>query len=742
MPRLFFSSNGGSGGSDTNDSGHLTLGTRFSVTAAGGKLVGYRFRYAAGVSIPSNVAQFALYDAATQLQVATSLVTGVAVVAGTSADGGWYTIDLPAPINLVQNKEYVATVFMPSNFRSMARPALSGTTQADRGFLHHLGCRFVVSGTAAMVWPSNTSSAYYYIEPIVQVPHQSSFSGVDGDWTFDYGNATELFANGWSFTTPAGVNTSSGTAVYSETGITIDPNSDGTSDVLHRALPADWTSIKVKLVANPAGVAGRNVRMGFRNNTEQMFLGVSHNGIPSDGGNSAYDQTFGAWFMTDRGYNLANLGADIPRWMRIDRDPVTELLTYMFSLNGIDWLIPIHGANASDTELATRVPYNIDANTFFISGASPDAWTFKVQEVAVQGTPEPLPVAEGEMRLPDGRRVVRIYKGEQQMSAGYKQDGTWIFQPTMDGEYVAFDITGPSFRPKIGLFSGSTAQCLWTLSDGKVLADGLNPELDFRVSGERQVRLYVRDGNTPAFEQVEVLNLGYDNTEDPGLYGPGPTHNYPPQPVTEITNLIALSGLRMIMGAHSLLQHVPLTNMSDLEFVEFFHAEVEEVDLTGCDSLIRLCLESCRVGDLDLNPVSDTLRDLRWAVQRGLSSPATIAPLSGTMAQMYHYCIRNNDSLVGNLSFTQLPVIEERWDWECDIPSISGTIPNTLRSYQTYGNPYTSSEVDEIYVGLDAAGRTNGLLFIQAGDQTPAAPGSAGATARANLIAKGWTITS
>lgn len=739
MPRLSFASNGSAGGSDTSDGGELTLGTRFRVTAPGGKLVGYRFRYAATV-VPSNVGSFALYDAATQAQVSGSLKTGVSLIAGDSYNGGWYTIELDTPIDLVENKEYVAAAYMPSNFRSMARPALNGTTQPDRGYLDHLGCRYIVNGSAAMAWPSNTSSAYYYIEPVVLVGNKLAFTGVAGSWNFNYANSSQMLADNWSFTTPGGTNTASGSAVYSGSGLTITPNAAGTSDVIHRALPSTWTSIVLKLQANPAGVAGRFVRVGLVNSTESLYLGMNASGIPSSGGSSPYDQTSGAWVMSDRGYALGDLGSS-SRWFRIDRDPVTEQLTYMFSLNGIDWLIPIYGQTINSTDLATDIPNNIDANTLFIAGASPNTWSYKLESLSIQGVPAPLPVAQGEYKLPSGQKVTKIFRGNQQISAGYR-GSTWFFQPVMDGEYVEFDIVGPSFRPKIGLVSGSTAQCLWTLEDGKVLADGLNPTLDFRVSKERKVRLYVRNGNNPAFDQVEILNLGFDSTEDPGQYGPGATHNYPPQSVTVITNLLALSNLKMILAAHSTLKHVPLTNMADLEFVEFFHAEVEEVDLTGCSSLIRLCLESCRVGTLDLNPVKNTLRDLRWAVQRGLSSPATILPLTGVMAQQYHYCVRNNDSMVGNLTFTQLPVVEERWDWECDIASISGTIPNTLRSYQTYGNPYTSAEVDEIYMGLDAAGRTNGVLMLQAGDQTPAAPGPSGVTARNNLIAKGWTITS
>ena len=59
------------------------------------------------------------------------------------------------------------------------------------------------------------------------------------------------------------------------------------------------------------------------------------------------------------------------------------------------------------------------------------------------------------------------------------------------------------------------------------------------------------------------------------------------------------------MAAHSVLADIDFSGMADLEFIECFHSDISTIDLTGCNSLVRLCLESCRVSYLDLNPVSD-----------------------------------------------------------------------------------------------------------------------------------------
>jgi hypothetical protein len=49
------------------------------------------------------------------------------------------------------------------------------------------------------------------------------------------------------------------------------------------------------------------------------------------------------------------------------------------------------------------------------------------------------------------------------------------------------------------------------------------------------------------------------------------------------------------------------------------------------------------------------------------------------------------------------------------------------------------TSVDNILVSLDTAGQSNGVVGISGG--TSAAPGAAGLAAKANLIAKGWSVS-
>ena len=78
----------------------------------------------------------------------------------------------------------------------------------------------------------------------------------------------------------------------------------------------------------------------------------------------------------------------------------------------------------------------------------------------------PPPLASGSLIKGGVAGNLRI--GGQIVTAGYL-NGEWIYQPTMTGDHVAFHLEAPSLRPWIERVPGSTAQCLWTLEDGKVM---------------------------------------------------------------------------------------------------------------------------------------------------------------------------------------------------------------------------------------------------------------------------------
>lgn len=67
------------------------------------------------------------------------------------------------------------------------------------------------------------------------------------------------------------------------------------------------------------------------------------------------------------------------------------------------------------------------------------------------------------------------------------------------------------------------------------------------------------------------------------------------------------------------------------------------------------------------------------------------------------------------------------------------TVPASITTLDASDNDLTVDAVNALLVALDSAGLENGTVDLSGG--TNAAPTGAGATAKANLITKGWTAT-
>lgn len=505
---------------------------------------------------------------------------------------------------------------------------------------------------------------------------------------------------------------------------------------LFRQLPADWRSLQLRMKFSPVGSAdlGKHAGLGLiMEDGDFIHFRIDYAGQPAMVSESSGDLLGGGGDLDSRGYDLR--AWPTPRWLRIDRE-LDGHLTLLWSLNGIDWLTTYK--DPANLVLATYAE-NIDANTMFITGGGGTGLSYTLEHAVIAGEPPPNPLDSVPDTYLNGTPAKIYYDGDA-VAAGY-MDGAQNYTATMAGSFVGFSIAGVSFRPEIELQPGSTATCYWTLEDNRVFATGLAPAIDFQVYAEREMRLFVTDSGVSAFDQVTSLNLGYDNLEDPGIYGPGAAYNHPPQPVAEITDLQLLTDLQQFMAAHSNLATIDFSNMANLEFIECFHAEVEAVDLTGCSSLQRLCLESCRVQALDLNPVKSTLLDLRYAVQRYLSAPVALTPVVGNMATLYHYCTRDQ-VMAYAIPNSQMPALEQRWDWFTGRTTSDTPLPALLTSFITQGNAYPEAVVNAILVSLDTNNAPASPFWARQVDVSGgAAPTGAGATAKASLLSKGWVVT-
>lgn len=238
-------------------------------------------------------------------------------------------------------------------------------------------------------------------------------------------------------------------------------------------------------------------------------------------------------------------------------------------------------------------------------------------------------------------------------------------------------------------------------------------------------------------ELVHTINLGFNSSEDAGRYTPGASYNREPrQPVTAMTNLTQLTGLvRLLAATPTLTGHLDLTDLTALQYVECYRAQVTSVNLTGCSSLVRLCLEQNDVAALDITPVRATLRDLRAA---GMTSPGLVVTCDGDLPLLYHYCTRGNPG-VTDVPVEQLAVVEQWWVYNSTLTTVGSPTSPLLNSPRLHGNSLDQASVDSVLTHCaDHVAATSGAVRLDAG--TNAAPSATGLAAVDALRGRGWGV--
>ena len=335
--------------------------------------------------------------------------------------------------------------------------------------------------------------------------------------------------------------------------------------------------------------------------------------------------------------------------------------------------------------------------------------------------------------------VMGIGDGDQLLPVTIFGDGPFVLP---DVSPVTFTVTGPTtFEP----FIEATGEIEWYEHD-LVVGAGPQPSIDLD-SGSHQIAMRVRAhaGGLSAMASVTTVNLGFNHTEDAGQYNIGPDYDWPTQSVTAVEGLGVLTEMERFCAAHCPIEgRLDFTGCVALEYIECFQADVQAVTLTGCDSLIRLCLENCRVAGVpntvDLNPVRTTLRDLRGADQRGVvvGSVLTFATLAGPLENVYHFCLR--DQPLGNApGLGSLPAVEEYWCWDTGQTVAETPISPVARSFPLYDNDFDQASVDRILVGLRDHSLAGAYSMVDLRGSAP--PSSAGVAAAATLTSRGWTVS-
>lgn len=324
--------------------------------------------------------------------------------------------------------------------------------------------------------------------------------------------------------------------------------------------------------------------------------------------------------------------------------------------------------------------------------------------------------------------------------------------------FVRITTTGSSFAPVVELAPGSTATVSWSVEGTSLTATGLTPTLNFHTALTRHVRMTVTDGGADALDQLVMLNLGFNHTDDSGTYNMGAQYDHAAQAVSAIENLHLLTGLlRFAAASTTLAGELDFTGCSHLQYIECAFSAVQGVILTGCTSLIRLCLEQANTHYVDLNPVAANLKDFRGALQQG-GSGLTVASLTANLAQIYHFCVRDQP-VTGIPAASRLPVVEQLWIWNTGQSGTLTVTSSAVTSLQAYSNGYTAVDltgrttltsidlhansldrgaVDAVLVEVNSWATSNGYLDLSGAGN--AAPSATGLTARTALLARGWTV--
>lgn len=331
---------------------------------------------------------------------------------------------------------------------------------------------------------------------------------------------------------------------------------------------------------------------------------------------------------------------------------------------------------------------------------------------------------------------------------------------TFPDSYVRFTTTGATFNPAAECASGTV---IWQCEETGAILTGLSPTFTWGSSATRHVRMGVLAGSGLA--GITTVNLGFNYGDDTGRYSPGAGYNKNTQLCTGIENVILCTGLVRFLAARGpnlvenpLTGALDLTGLSSLEFIECYYANLQTVTLTGCTSLIRLCVEHNKLTALNLNPVAGSLYDLRCSTQQ--TGVMTFTALTSPLAHDYHICIHDNNLGGSFFADADRPVAEEVWIWSnwlygaLDVSTAAGT----LTSLQAYTNALTSVDltgcdsltsillhqnslnqaaVDAILAEAESWGTSSRTLNLGGNN----APSAAGLADKATLEGRGWTVT-
>jgi hypothetical protein len=261
-----------------------------------------------------------------------------------------------------------------------------------------------------------------------------------------------------------------------------------------------------------------------------------------------------------------------------------------------------------------------------------------------------------------------------------------------------------TISPVVELAAGSTATVTWTVEETGVAVTGLSPTIS--ISGTQHVLLTAVDtGGRNALADLTTINFGFDHTQDVGNSSLSAGYDHSPQSISAVGRVREMTGLVRFLAANitTLTGTIDFTGLSWLQSVECYGSRVQSVNLSGCTSLVRVCLESNDLASVNLGPALGGLTDFRAAAQRG--GTLTMVPWPGDLASLYHFC---GHGQVIAFDLSKLTVVEELLIWNTGQSGAFAPQSAALRAALAYDNNYTTADL----TGQFPAGRANCVLDL------------------------------
>lgn len=259
------------------------------------------------------------------------------------------------------------------------------------------------------------------------------------------------------------------------------------------------------------------------------------------------------------------------------------------------------------------------------------------------------------------------------------------------------------------------ATVTWIFSD-KTTSSATNPDKSFNYNRYRTTYLKV-----DPWSSVRTLNLGYDESDG----GADTIATLAAQSINQITGLDSLSdSLLVFCASYNPLTSLSFSGFTELNTIELYHAQsLEFIDLTGCESLKRLCVEDCDLDSIDFSDSPD-IRDMRGALNKLI-----VCRVPAVADSFFHFCIRDNPTMTNVIDLSVYPELSELYIHNCNqsgalrlTHSSVNYIHANDNSYDTVDIagcfPYTSQEVElqnNSIVSINVSATDDGIgeLYLQ-----------------------------